>query len=216
MKTEDGNNSKDIKAFLESINLSQYQKHKDFHIFKFTDHIDELPKKVSSQKYGFFRIISTKNHEADIRINERRFNAFNEHVSFIVPEQRVSVDTQRIDKNGSGYMLLFTPDFLRFTFSTFDLFQKFPFFNLNNSPVYFIKEARKDFFINHLEKIYNYFIEFNSDNLEIIRSYVIIMLFEAKKLFFNHKVESVANSRAEELTLQFENLIKQTKQKKRI
>ena len=65
-----------------------------------------------------------------------------------------------------------------------------------------------------MDKIYGYFKNLDKDNLEIIRSYLTIMLFEAKRMFIDGEVKSVANSRFEEITYQFETLIMQTKSKK--
>ena len=65
-----------------------------------------------------------------------------------------------------------------------------------------------------MDKIYGYFKVLDKDNLEIIRSYLTIMLFEAKQMFIEGEVKSVANSRAEEVAYQFEALIMQTTSKR--
>lgn len=214
MKSEDCHYIKDITTYLEFANISQYQKHQSFHVIKFEDHINEMPRKIPPQKYGFFILAVSKNQNVDIGIGDRKFKTLKENVSFIAPEQSLSVDVQQTDGGGVGYMLLFTPDFLHFTSSSFGIVQQFPFFNIYYSPVYFIEEEQKDFFINLIEKIYQYFKNFNNDNKEIIIAYVTIILFEAKKKFMDGKVERVKSSRAEEITFLFENLIKRTTHKR--
>ena len=85
---------------------------------------------------------------------------------------------------------------------------------MNCPPVYTLTEEQNNFFIDHMDKIYGYFENLDKDNLEIIRSYLTIMLFEAKRMFIDGEVKSVANSRVEEITYQFETLITQTKSKR--
>ena len=65
-----------------------------------------------------------------------------------------------------------------------------------------------------MDKIYGYFKDLDKDNLEIIRSYLTIMLFEAKQMFIDGEVKSVANSRFEEIAYQFEALIMKTESKR--
>jgi len=85
---------------------------------------------------------------------------------------------------------------------------------MNRPPVYILTHEQNNFFIDHMDKIYDYFKNLDKDNLEIIRSYLTIMLFEAKRMFIDGEVKSETNSRVEEITYLFETLITQTKSKR--
>ena len=212
----------DITSYLEGIHLSHTQIHKDFHILKFEDHVVAeainkliiLPRKVISRKQGFFQITTSKNHNVDLTVDGTKFKGMKENIVFIAPDQSISVNVKSIKKKGVGYMLVFSSDFLSFAPSNYSLLKNFPFFNMNRPPVYFLDEDHNDFFINQMGKIHDYFKNLDKDNLEIIRSYVTILLFEAKRMFIDGVVKSMANSRAEEITYLFESLIRQTKGKR--
>lgn len=207
----------DITSYLEGAHISNTQKHKDFHILNFEEHFtnaQKFPMKVSSRKLGFFQIVTSNNHDADLNVDGTKFNDMKVNIVFIAPDQVVSLDVKSFKKGSTGYNLVFSSDFLHIAPSNYSLLKNFPYFNMNYPPVYTLTERQNNFFIEHMDKIYGYFKNLDKDNLEIIRSYVTIMLFEAKRMFVDGVVESAANSRAEEITYLFETLIAQTKSKR--
>ena len=207
----------DITSYLEMSHIAHTQKHKDFHIVNFAEHFtntQKLPMKVSSRKLGFFQIVTSNNHDADLTVDGTKFKDMKVNIVFIAPEQVVSLDVKSFKKGSIGYSLVFSSEFLHIASSNYSLLKNFPYFNMTHPPVYILTEEQNNFFIDHMNKIYGYFKNLDKDNLEIIRSYITIMLFEAKRMFIDGEVKSVANSRVEEITYLFESLITQTENKR--
>ncbi len=210
----------DITSYLEMIHLAHTQKHKDFHIVNLDEfthtHIEEekLSLKVNSRKLGFFQIFISNNHDATLTVDGTKYNGMKVGIVFIAPDQVVSFDVKSFKKGTIAYSLVFSSEFLSIAQSNYSLLKNFPYFNVNCPPVYTLTGEQNKVFIDHMDKIYGYFKDLDKDNLEIIRSYLTIMLFEAKTMFMEGEVKSVANSRAEEVAYQFEALILQTKSKR--
>ncbi len=203
-----------ITDYLRSVNIPGFQKRADFHILKFEDHLEEWPKTMPPQKYGFFQITATKNKDVNVSIEDTKFTAFKENISFLAPGQIVSVKINKVKKVGVGFMIIFSPEFLKFTPTDYSVLQNFPYFNINNPPVYFLEKEKQDNFISRMERIYLLFKDLNPDNLELIRSYLTIILLEIKTLYYEGEMKSSANSRAQEISFKFESLVKQTKIKR--
>jgi len=215
-KENEGIYCPDISSYLEMSQMAHTQKHKDFHIVNLAEfshkHVYEqkLPIKVSSRKLGFFQIVTSNNHDANLTIDGTKYNEMKVDIVFIAPDQVVSFDIKSFKKGTVAYSLVFSAEFLNIAQSNYSLLKNFPYFNVNRPPVYTLTEEQNNFFIDHMNKVYGYFKDLDKDNLEIIRSYLTIILFEAKRMFIEGKVKNVANSRAEEVTYQFEALIMQT------
>jgi len=210
----------DIKSYLELNQMAHTQKHKDFHIVSLAEfsykriYEHKLPLKVSSRKLGFFQIVTSNNHDTNLTVDGTKYNDMKVDIVFIAPDQVVSFDVRSFKKETIAYSLVFSSEFLNIAPSNYSLLKNFPYFNVNSPPVYTLTEEQNNFFIDHMHKIYGYFKKLNMDNLEIIRSYLTIMLFEAKQMFIEGEVKSVANSRVEEVAYQFEALIMQTTSKR--
>ncbi len=210
----------DITSYLEMSQMGHMQKHKDFHIVNLAEfsykRINEqkLPLKVSSRKLGFFQIVTSNNHDANLTVDGTKYDDMKVDIIFIAPDQVVSFDVKSFKKGTVAYSLVFSSEFLNIAPSNYSLLKNFPYFNVNRPPVYTLTEEQNNFFIEHMDKIYGYFKDLDKDNLEIIRSYLTIMLFEAKQMFIEGEVKSVANSRFEEVAYQFEALIMQITNKR--
>ncbi|WP_459209227.1 helix-turn-helix domain-containing protein [Aquimarina rhabdastrellae] len=202
-----------IPSLLEEMNISRFQKHKEFHILKFKDHLDDIPMKTESRQCDFFQIVITKNHNVDVIVDNVSFSAMEESITFMAPKQMLSTGVNSIENAGLGYMLMFTPKFLRLGTSDFELLQKFPFFNSNYSPVYFLNE-NKELFFHIMETMYLHFQSFSEDNLEIIRSYLTILLFESRKSLLKGSIKNSFTSRYNEIAFSFEKCIKTSDDKR--
>lgn len=220
IKEKEGIYCPDITSYLEMSHIAHTQKHKNFHIINLAEfsykhlHEEKLPLKVNSRKLGFFQIVTSNNHDANLSVDGTKYNDIKVDIVFIAPDQVVSFDVKSFKKGAIAYNLVFSSEFLNIAPSNYSLLKNFPYFNVNRAPVYTLTEEQNKFFIDHMDKIYGYFKDLDKDNLEIIRSYLTIMLFEAKQMFIEGEVESVANSRVEEVAYQFEALIMQTTSKK--
>lgn len=204
----------DITTYLEAIHVSHTQKHKKFHILKFEDNVGKIPKKMRLRKLGFFQVVINFNHDLQLKIDSTRFVGANEIIVFIAPDQLVSFDVKDIKKGSNGYMLVFSADFLNVAPSSYSLLKTFPYFNINCPPVYLVEKELHNLFVDYMENIYAHFKNWDIDNLEIIRSYLTIMLFKAKRVLIDGGIKNAVNSRVEEITFLFESLITQTKREK--
>ena len=219
-KENEGIYCPDIKSYLEMSQMAHTQKHNDFHIVNLAEfshkhlHEEKLPLKVSSRKLGFFQIVTSNNHDANLTVDGTKYNDMKVDIVFIAPNQLVSFNVKGFKKGTIAYSLVFSSEFLNIAQSNYSLLKNFPYFNVNRAPVYTLTEEQNKFFIDHMDKIYGYFKDLDKDNLEIIRSYLTIMLFEAKQMFIDGEVKSVANSRFEEIAYQFEALIMKTESKR--
>lgn len=205
----DMENHKHISSLLKTINLKEFQKCDDFHILKFEDHLDVIPHQTHSRKCEFFQIIFSESYHVDVAIDDLSYSIKNEPlISFLTPLQTLSVDVKTSKENPTGFMLTFEPSFLNNGWSDFEIQQKFPFFNLNYSPLYFL-ERGQGVYKALFEKIYEVFKDTSDENIEILRSYLNILLFESRKSFFNGSIKNNAKSRAHEIAFSFESLIRQ-------
>lgn len=107
------------------------------------------------------------------------------------------IDVKEIRKDSSGYMLIFSADFLNVAPSSYSLLKTFPYFNINCPPVYLVEKELHNLFVDYMENIYVHFKNWDIDNLEIIRSYLTIMLFKAKQVLIDGGIKNAANSRVE-------------------
>lgn len=206
---------KNVTEILEALNLSQYQKCNNFHIIKFKDHFHEIPHQISTKSEGFFEVTISLDDKTKIVVDGSEYDSFKDHLFFLSPGQSIDVDVQSDGATTRGYMVLFTSDFLNIASSDFSVIQQFPFFSINYSPMYFMNNNQSTLFLEYMEKIYNEFKNLNENNIEIIRALLTIILFEAKRSLDDDKFKNTINSRAEEITFLFENLLKNAKQKKR-
>ena len=205
---------KGITALLDALNLSRYQKHASFHILKFRDHINEMPRTAYLRSENYFEFTVTRNHNTDIEVDNKNVSESDSSVFFLSPGQTIRVDAKELRHDSQGYMVLFTSDFLNSISSDFLMIQQFPYFSMHLSPAYSLPYVEDDVFIKYMEKMYLEFQNLDANNIEIIRSFLTIILYEAKRLLAANTLKSTINSRTEEITYQFENLLKRTEFKK--
>jgi AraC-like DNA-binding protein len=205
---------KGIGKMLEVLNLKKYQKHSSFHILKFKDHRHEMAQKAFLQSDNYFEFTFSRNHQTKIEVDNKDVEELPSNLFFLSPGQTIKVNAKELKDESLGFMVLFTVDFLSFTSSEFALIQQFPYFNIHLSPSYSLTPTQDRMFANYMEKMYSEFKCLDENNEEIIRSFLTICLFEAKRLLDTNALKRTINSRAEEITYQFENLLKNTERKK--
>lgn len=203
-----------VSELLRYLNLTKYQKHDYFHMISFSDTI-EIPKKVNLKSENYFEITFSSKGNTEVLIEGSLVKSERNHLSFLSPGQSIKIDASDEDfEKKKGYIIFFEIDFLGNSQTVFNLIQRFPYFNIHFSPVYFVDEKASDFFIGIMRGMYQKFQNPTKDNFEIIKSYLTILLIEFKELI-NDTTINFSLSRAEEITFRFENLLKQ-KFKKRL
>lgn len=209
-----------IKAFLDYVNLSEFQIHEHFHILKFEDHKTEIISQGEMQSTGYFEITFAKhkhqNTEADytyLNIDNTSIDTGKGHLLFISPGQSLLINSSGTHFWDIGYLIVFTVEFLDFCSSNFHIIQEFPFFNMHSSPVFYTDDTSNQLFVEYMDKLYQEFQNLNESNIQIIKSLLTIILYEIKRASDNHLLKPANFSRKEEITYAFENLIKRTKKK---
>lgn len=205
-----------VKEMLEDMNLQQYQKLPDFHILKVEDHLEEVSQYANLIADNVFEIGYGIDYDIDLKIDNVHFNGQKGHLTFLSPGQHFYMDIQegKLNKEGTTYLIYFSVSFLPIAATNYSIIQKFPCFNKHYAPVYYIEDEVEKKYLDLFEKMYTEFQNLDENSVEIIRSYLIIMLFELKRLPYENAILSRKISRPEELCYQFENLIKTTTKKR--
>lgn len=197
-----------VSELLKHLNLTKYQKHNYFHMISFSDVI-EIPKKVNLKSENYFEITFSSKGNTEVLIEGSLVKSEKNHLSFLSPGQSIKIDASDEDfEKKEGFIIFFEIDFLGYSQTVFNLIQRFPYFNVHFSPVYFVDDKTSTFFTEIMSKMYQKFQNPSKDNFEIIKSYLTILLIESKELIGNTTINSYL-SRAEEITFRFENLLKQ-------
>lgn len=201
-------NHKNISSLLNAINLKNLQQYNDFQILKYENHSDLIPYQTISRKCNFFQIFFSKEYDAHITIDDNCFSLKNKPlISFLPPLQTLSVDIKNVQTISTSYMIAFEASFLNNIWTDFDIQHKFPYFNLNYSPIYFLEKNHINYEVI-FEKMHQLFSFSSEENLEIIRSYLYILLYESKKSFFNGTIKNNLRSRYQKIAFSFESLIR--------
>jgi AraC-like DNA-binding protein len=197
------------------LNLGEYQKHEHFHILKFKDHLQQISKERHSKLEDYFELTISENHSVDIDIDGTKFSTEKGQIIFLSHGQKININIKEFpDDEDLGIMILFTAEFLPFAPSAYNIIQRFPFYNMNQTPFYTISSKYYPEFLKYIEEIYSEFQNLNEDSIEIIRANLTTLLFKAKRLLMRNNLESTLNTRPEIITYKFENLLKNTTHKK--
>ncbi len=207
---------KNVREMLEDLELEHLQKHPSFHVLKIEDHENEISKYSNFTSTGIFELSYSANYELEKSIDNQSFQVKDRNIAFLAPGQSfyINIDENYTPKNGLAYLLFFTADFLRLGPTDYSVIKRFPYFNKHYSPVYYIDEQKEAIYLAIMEKIYQEFQCLCEENIEIIRSYLVILLFELKRDVLENVHYENTVSRAEEITYRFENLLKNSKEKR--
>ena len=203
-----------IKDYLKAINIEGEQKHPDFHILRSKDHMDVLPLEMGPYRADFFMLSLSETLKFNLSIGEVTYDLTGNTITTNGPGQIISVKSNNIDSDDLVFMILFEADFLPFLKNTYDIYKVLPFFNLHLCPVYHLNKEQTESSQDALQKIYEEFQNFSSDSIELIRAHLTIFLLEGKRMLHAGVMTSQSKNRFEEITDQFEQLIKQTESKR--
>ncbi|WP_407534047.1 helix-turn-helix domain-containing protein [Elizabethkingia miricola] len=202
-----------ITEFLNAVNLLQWQRHPSFHILKFEDHFDEMPKRklLFSERYFEFTIVThSENNGTVVIIDDVSFESKQNTLTFVSPGQSTLINVKGNRDTVKGYMIVFTSDFIDPAFSEYNIIQHYPFFNLKYSPVHMINGKNGKLVSQLFHLLYTKFQNMNESNFDLVKAYFNVLLLEVKQLL---EYDSPIGNRAEEITYRYENLIKKTQPK---
>lgn len=195
-----------IRELLEQINLSEDQKHDHVHILRFDEDSEKLPNEIHIGSESYFEVTIARKSNTSIVIDQTKIESEHDMITFLSPGQTINVNRSNERDDKEGFIIFFTVDFLDFSPTIYNLIQRFPYFNMHFSPVYYLDEAQSQLYFDLMEKMYQKFKEPGEDNFKIIQAFLTILLFEAKQL--PDELIRASHSRSEEITFRFENLLK--------
>lgn len=197
-----------ILDFVEVI-LPGVPVHSDlFHIIRLEDHLDLIKKTMRPYRQSFFEISYSAGLYQDCFLDDTRLEQKEDSLLFVSPGQVNSWKLKSAKKPAAGYVVYFRPELLGAGELSCEVFSTFRFFNLNSLPVYYLKPGVKEIVTDLFRRIYEEYSNFREGSIEIITSYLTILLNEAKRnLEPDFRVNGSLN-RADEITYQFENLVK--------
>ncbi len=203
-----------INDFLKDIGIPML-KSKGFYIAKFEDYDDDqiIGNSEITYAHNYFEISFSMGYDANVSINENTTNALDYNLSFVSPGQIVTWELNDVQPETMSYIMLFKPEFLPIAIDVFNIYENFPYFNNNTISSFQLNDKQIKKFINLFKKIKK---EYNSNldgNFEVIKAYLSIFLIKAKRELEFSKGVSYLKSRSQEITYNFENIIKKTKHK---
>lgn len=202
-----------ITELLQTLNILEFKQHDSFHILKFEDHYTQLPNNVLLHSNKYFEISLSTAGKAKVTIDNLTVAPLQSYLTFVSPGQFTNVELLGDSRDGIGYMILFTSDFIDVILSDFNIIQQYPCFNMNSSPFYELNDEQSKRLFVLMEAIYEKFKLKSQNRFEIVRHYLSIILLESKDLFSSEPAPQRFYSRAEEITYKFENLLKITENK---
>lgn len=211
MKIAEECNVESVDDFLKIMNLSKYKRSKFFHIFKFQDHFDELPRAVNIRSKSYFELtlITQSTLEAtDVTVDSVRFSSQSSSLTFVVPGQSTKIQVKA--KNAEdlhGYLIVFTPEFLNNVFSAYNIIQRFPYFNIRFSPVHYLDQQKTEKLAILFDMVFEKFQRIQVGKEELLQAYFNVLLLELQDLL---AFETIAGNRTSQIVYDFENLIKKT------
>ncbi len=203
---------KDINEYISALGTPR-MKCEEFYIVEFKP--EYVTKNTAiSYKHNYFEISFAIGYDATVAVGKDIINPLQLNLSFVSPGQVTTWNVQEIEKDSISFMILFQPDFLLFGENIINIYKKFPYFNHFTSPGYNLNKRQQDLFIDLFQKLNTEYQIVTKDSLEIIRSYLTIFLFSAKKELEFTKEVNFTRNRSQEIAFNFENLVINTKSKR--
>lgn len=192
-----------IEELLPELDLAKKMISPYFYILR----LDELnyAKRIESFPHykRFFEISFYEENKNKIQIGHTTFQGIKDTLTFTSPMQSLSI--HRVERP-IGYIIFFSPKFFTPAKHQYNFQYDFPFFKLSSYPYYKISKEEQVFIKQVLEVIHREHKNNEAHCLEIIQSYLTILLNYVKRIL---KGESgnVKLKRYEEITSKFEEMI---------
>lgn len=204
---------KHINDFLDTLDVPQII-HDDFYIVKFENHNFHVNQPQAAYSHDYFEIFLSVGYNTMVSTEDKEANTLEYNISFVSPGQLVKWETNKIPmKDTISYMILFKPAFLPFVNGKFSLFETFPYFNNYTQPSYKLTQLQKLQFKRCFQDLHDEYKLGEMAARDILKSYLTVLLFKAKRELKCNTEVSYLKTRKEEITYDFENLVKRTNQK---
>ena len=200
----------EIQHLVNDIGISQSVKNNDFFIYKIEDHFGHEQFSIGPYKHSFFELTYGSGYNVDCQIGASNFKPLKDSLSFATPYQLTSWKVNSFTEDALGYMILFKPQLLCSLTDKYDLFKKFPFFNLHTSPMITLNTDQKHAIIELMSQMLSEYEGYRiGGDPGVLAAYMALLLEKIKTFFVNVSGIQGFNKRAEEITFQFENLLKE-------
>ncbi|MFA8341425.1 MAG: helix-turn-helix domain-containing protein [Rhodothermaceae bacterium] len=206
--------NKDFDLLLESVGLAP-SKIPEFYIFKFED-IEKDILESGSRNLDLFEISFYHGYDIDLLVEHEKKSALENNLCFVSPNQLFNWNLKKRNSGSYNYTIFFRPELLPYSKGAYSLYKMFPFFNRNIQSIYRLSKKHSDFVVNLLEKIYYEHKNFNEDSLQLIISYLNILLINCKRELRQNHYLIKERSRAEEISYQFESLVQNSVKSKQV
>ncbi|MBV6647486.1 MAG: helix-turn-helix transcriptional regulator [Cyclobacteriaceae bacterium] len=181
-----------------------------FYIYKIEDHLGTEPFEIGPYKHSFFELTYGSGHDVDCKIGASSFKPLKDSLSFATPYQISSWKINSFAEDSLGYMVLFKPEVMGLVLDKHDLYKSYPFFNLHTTPMITLNHPQTVEIIDLMGRLFREHQNFKTeDGTGVLGAYVTLLLEKIKKYFLEKPALQTFGNRAEEITFQFENLLKE-------
>lgn len=180
----------------------------EFYIFNLDD-VKDIHIDMGSFTHNYFEISFSSGYDMDVSIGHKNQNVLNDKLWFLSPNQLFNWKANSFTYDAVSYTILFKPELLPFTKGAYTLYNQFPFFNRNTQSIFQLNPEQKEKIVALLKSLHQEHQKFSHDSIHIISSLLTLLLFTCKREL-NTTKSTKKVSRAEKLTLQFEQLAQQT------
>lgn len=190
---------------------SKYEK---FYITKFDNVPETSLSGMGPYHHPFFEIIIADNLNTSVSIGDAKFNTLESNLSFSSPGQLISWQYLGDTPASNGYQILFHSEFIPSSRGKFIFYQEYPFFNINSTPNYHLKGQQLELVMALCNTIFQEFSAPKHLSYQLIQSYLTVLLIKLSQIFHQNTDSRSISNRAEDITFQFENLVKQARNKR--
>lgn len=179
-----------------------------FHIFKFNETASIATEASNPHFKTFFTIDFYADNQSERQIGATKIEDLTNSIAFNSPLQMFSVQPFEGKPGAEGYSLLFDVAFFEPKKHQYEMQHEFPFFKLNSSPSYKLTATDLLLIKNLFDTIYEEFHKADTHQVALVRSYLIVLLLQIKRVVGNAS-GMVPLKRYQEITANFEELILQ-------
>ena len=201
---------REIAGLLHDTGVHEPVKNENFFIYRIEDYFGHEPVSMGPYKHSFFEVAYGSGHDVDCRIGASAFKPIKDSLSFATPFQVSSWKVNSFSEDALGYMIFFKPQFLNSSFDNVDLYQKYPFFNLQTSPVMWLGPGQDQTVIELMAQILQEHQNYKQgEDPGILAAYLALLLEKIKRFYAKGAAVRGFYNRAEEITFLFESLLKE-------
>tara|TARA_R110002051_G_scaffold143507_9_gene216563 strand:- start:2835 stop:3719 length:885 start_codon:yes stop_codon:yes gene_type:complete len=195
-----------IADLLKDLNIQSKSIHPNFHIFKFNETNNIAKDALNPHLKTFFTIDFYADNLSKRQIGTTKLENLTNSIAFNSPLQLFSVQPFDGKPGEEGYSIVFGSEFFLPKKHQYEIQHEFPYFKLNSSPAYNLLQIDLPLIKNLFDTIYEEFHKDDSHRVEIVRSYLLVLLLQIKRVIGNSS-EIVQLKRYQEITANFEELI---------